>query len=266
MKENPESRYWKIGPVYVKKAFLLTVLAAGSIAAIGYFGLPTELLPKPPAGTVYRYNDPALQELSGHVQILDDQGVIRYDGPVEKGVCTGFGRIYGENGDLVYDGPLVEGRYDGKVGRIYRDGKLVYRGGFRDGLYDGAGTLFDYENNEILNGGFIAGEPDGVCKSYNLSWRLVSTIAFENGEMKPEDSYVNLGGGTRYWPPDLEGSGPIVSENLEPTVSAGLEPTVSAELEQTVSESVAPTDSQEGESILGRLRNGIFHFLLNLTG
>ena len=250
MKENPEFRYWKIGPVYVKKTFLLTVLAAGSIAAIGYFGLPTELLPKPPAGTVYRYNDPALQELSGHVQILDDQGVIRYDGPVEKGVCTGSGRIYGENGDLVYDGPLVEGRYDGKVGRIYRDGKLVYRGGFRDGLYDGPGTLFDYENNEILNGGFIAGEPDVLCRSYDLDWRPISTIAVENGEMKPDDSSVNLDGGTQNWPPELEISGPFVSASPEPTAG----------------ESVAPTDSQDGDSILGRLRSGIFHFLLNLTG
>lgn len=104
MKENPESGYWKIGPIYVKKVFLLTVLAAGAIAAIGYFGLPTELLEKPPGETVYRFDDPALKDLSEPVRICDENNVIRYEGPVEKGVCTGSGRVYDETGALISSG------------------------------------------------------------------------------------------------------------------------------------------------------------------
>lgn len=186
MKENPESRYWKIGPIYVKKVFLLTVLAAGSIAAIGYFGLPTELLEKPPGETVYRFDDPALKDLSEPVRICDENNVIRYEGPVEKGVCTGFGRVYDETGALVYEGPLVEGRYKGKNCRLYRDGELLYFGEMRENTFTGDGVFYNHPRKEFYVGDFSNGLPFGSVGVYDLMGNYLGEREFSS-KLTPED-------------------------------------------------------------------------------
>ena len=45
--ESPESRYRKIGPIYIRKGVLLLLIAAAAIAVLAKFGFPTGLIRYP---------------------------------------------------------------------------------------------------------------------------------------------------------------------------------------------------------------------------
>lgn len=180
--DSPESHYWKIGPVYVKKIFLLTMIAAASIAVLAKFGLPTELFPaKDPAGD-YRYDDPALLELSEEVQIRDKNGVVRYEGPVDKGVCTGKGRVYDANGKLCYEGMLKENQYEGDDAKVYKNDRLIYVGSMRDNQYNGPGTRYDYQLGEVYRGEFMNGMEEGNIQIFDLNGQKLGEGYFVSGK------------------------------------------------------------------------------------
>lgn len=184
MKDNssPESRYWKIGPVYIKKMFLLTLIIAGAIAVMAKFGMPVELLPsRGEEPESYRYDDEALLELSEEVLIRDKDGRIRYEGPIDKGVITGVGRIYDAQGRLCYEGPLLENRCEGNDARVYRNGRLCYEGAMKDNRYDGPGKLYDYLNSEVREGAFLNGLLEGNARIYAMDGTLLREGNFING-------------------------------------------------------------------------------------
>ena len=93
--------YWKIGPVYIWKWLALLLLGVLCAAIILLLGLPLGLFSGGAGIPTYRYNDPDLQEISGTVRILDGQDVIRYEGEVSAGACTGNGKVYDAAGQLV---------------------------------------------------------------------------------------------------------------------------------------------------------------------
>ncbi len=154
--------FWKLGPVWIWKWFVLTGVLALSIAVLAVFGLPEGLfsLPErePPA---YRYDDPRLRELTGTVRVLDGQGAVRYRGDVAAGSFTGNGQVYDEQGALVYDGPLADGVREGAGARVYQDGELVYEGEMAQDLYEGQGRRTDPAAGTVSEGQFSQGKLEG---------------------------------------------------------------------------------------------------------
>lgn len=72
--------YWKVGPIFVWKWLLLLLVGIAAGLVLWFFGLPSGLWRNFGTGIpAYRYDDPILQELSGVVQILDNQGQVRYE-------------------------------------------------------------------------------------------------------------------------------------------------------------------------------------------
>ena len=159
--------YWKIGPVYIWKWLALLLLGVLCAAIILLSGLPLGLFSRGGAGIpTYRYNDPDLQEISGTVRILDGQDVIRYEGEVSAGACTGNGKVYDAAGQLVYEGPLVDGVYEGADAKVYADGFLVYEGEMVQNLYEGQGRRIDPTTGIISEGQFVAGVFEGEGQEF----------------------------------------------------------------------------------------------------
>lgn len=63
-------------------------------------------------------------------KVVDDQGVLRYQGEVEQDVCQGQGKLYDQNGQLVYEGSFINNKFEGDLGTLYKDGEVLYQGGF----------------------------------------------------------------------------------------------------------------------------------------
>lgn len=179
--------YWHIGPVYIRKTLLLALLAAASLAVLGTLGLPRLAwrsgLAQPP---VYAYNDPALQTLTGRVQITDADGQVRYVGDVDQGHYTGRGRVYDRSGQLCYDGPLEDGVYQGEDARVYQNGVLVYEGAMAANLYEGEGRRTDPETGLVSEGTFAHGQLEGSGREYDAGGALLREGTFSgdllNGE------------------------------------------------------------------------------------
>ena len=185
MKQSDPMRrqYRKLGPVYVKKTLLLTVLAAGSLAVIAGFGLPTDLIPENGEQLPgYQLDDPTLETLTGWVQLRDETGAVRYEGTVEKGQRSGFGRIFDEKKRLSYDGPMIEDQCEGGEARIYKDGRLAYFGTVTDMIPNGPGRAYDYDAGVIREGSFDAGVLEGPAKIYAPDGTMLRESQFVKGE------------------------------------------------------------------------------------
>lgn len=185
--ENPQKAtigpadYWHIGPVYVRKWLVLAAIGTVSLLVLGMFGFPTALLqPISNAPPVYRYDDPALQTLSGVVQIVDDAGCIRYIGDVEQGAYTGRGKVYDASGALCYDGPLVDGVYEGENAKVYSGGVLIYSGDMAANLYEGNGCRTNPDTGIISEGQFSQGMLEGEAKEYTANEVLLREGSFSH--------------------------------------------------------------------------------------
>lgn len=182
-----EKDYWRIGPVYVKKWVLWGLLAALSMLILAAFGPPTALFSplgrEPPT---FRFNDLKLARQSGEVRILDDRGVVRYEGEVDQGVCTGQGKVYDSSGQLVYQGPLVEGRYEGKDALVYRDGLPVYAGEMANNLYEGQGRRTDPISGIVSEGNFSQGMLSGEGREYYAGGALLREGQFSRDLLEGE--------------------------------------------------------------------------------
>ncbi len=118
--------FWRIGPVWVWKWFVLGGILGLSLAVLAVFGLPLGLFsPREKEPPAYRYDDPVLRELTGAVRILDERGTVRYRGEVDAGSFTGAGQVFDAGGEMVYDGPLLDGVREGAGAKVYRDGDLL---------------------------------------------------------------------------------------------------------------------------------------------
>lgn len=171
--------YWKVGPLFIWKWLLLLLIGVAAVLILWFFGLPSGLWHDSGAGLpAYRYNDPALREVSGVVQILDDQGRVRYEGEVAAGSYTGQGKVYTADGLLVYDGPVVDGVYEGEGAKVYSDGVLIYEGAMAANLYAGAGRRTDPDSGVVSEGQFVAGVFAGEGCQYNADGVLIRSGTF----------------------------------------------------------------------------------------
>lgn len=189
MEKQPPSPkdYWRAGPVYIKKWVLIVVLISLSILIITIFGLPVELFSTlnttPPA---YRYNDARLVEYSGLVCILDQDGIVRYEGEVEGGSCTGHGLVFASDGQLVYEGPLIKNLYEGADAKVYRDGLLVYTGEMADNTYEGQGSRTNPQNGIVSAGQFSRGVMEGAGKEFAADGTLLREGTFSSDLLEGE--------------------------------------------------------------------------------
>lgn len=171
--------YWHLGPVYIRKRLLLAALGAGSVLILGILGLPSGLtFSLPSAPPVYRWDDPALQSVSGVVQITDSAGQVRYVGQVQQGACTGTGKVYDSAGQLCYDGPLVNGIYEGADAKVYTGGVLVYTGEMFHNLYEGLGRRTDPDTGAVSTGQFSRGMLEGQGSVYSAGGVLLQEGTF----------------------------------------------------------------------------------------
>ena len=184
-----EKDYWRVGPVYVRKWVLLGLLAALSMLILAVFGPPTALFSplvrEPPA---FRFNDPKLARQSGEVRILDARDVVRYEGEVDQGACTGQGKVYDSSGQLVYHGPLVDGRYEGEDALVYRDGFPVYAGEMANNLYEGQGRRTDPISGIVSEGEFSKGMLSGEGREYYADGALLREGQFSRDLLEGEGS------------------------------------------------------------------------------
>ncbi len=174
--------FWRLGPVWVWKWLVLGVLLMLSLTVLAVFGLPWKLFSKrEEKKTAYRYDDPALRELSGVVCVLDGSGTVRYRGEVDAGSFTGTGQVFDGRGELVYDGPLLDGVREGADAKVYRNGKLVYEGEMARDLYEGQGRRTDPENGTVSEGTFSEGQLNGPGREYGPDGVLLREGMFEDG-------------------------------------------------------------------------------------
>lgn len=197
---GPKS-YWHIGPVYVRKNLVLLALITLSAAVILIFGFPFSI-PEAADGriSVYRYNDPALAEWSGPVQVLDDEDRVRYIGEVAAGTYTGRGKVFDTAGTLLYDGPLADGVYEGADAKVYQAGTLIYTGEMAANLYEGWGRRIDSTTGVVSEGQFSRGLLEGQGQEFSSSGALLREGRFsqdllegEGAEYSPEGILLREG-------------------------------------------------------------------------
>jgi hypothetical protein len=126
----------------------------------------------------YVYNDPDLEAFSGTTRILSAGKKLVYEGAVEKGLCTGKGKLYDFDGLLLYSGDFVNNEYSGS-GELYdTHGSLLYSGGFANNEYNGNGKLYYPSGKTRYEGMFEAGLYNGAGVLYNESGSVLYTGAF----------------------------------------------------------------------------------------
>lgn len=171
--------FWKLGPVWVWKWIVLAGILTASLAVLAAFGLPAGLFsPKEREPPAYRYDDPALQEVSGVVRVLDGGGTVRYRGEVDAGSFTGRGQVFDARGEPVYDGPLADGVREGADARVYENGVLIYEGEMAGDLYEGQGRRTDPESGTESEGQFAGGRLEGEGAERSSSGDLLREGVF----------------------------------------------------------------------------------------
>lgn len=183
---GPED-YWRFGPIYVRKRLALLLVIVCSAAVLLIFGLPFHMPEHTDQGIpAYRYNDPELAGISDIVQVLDDDGQVRYVGEVAAGAYTGRGKVFDKTGVLVYDGPLVDGVYEGVDAKVYRSGTLVYTGEMAGNLYEGQGRRIDPDTGIVSEGQFSKGFLDGKGQEFFPSGALLREGTFSKDLLEGE--------------------------------------------------------------------------------
>lgn len=181
--------YWRIGPVYVRKQFALLVVIGLSITVLAIFGIPFRLSRDTESQiSSYRYNDPELAEISGLVQVLDDQDQVRYVGEVDTGAYTGPGKVYSETGELLYDGPLIDGKYEGSDAKVYQSGTLVYIGEMAGNLYEGQGRRINPTTGVVSEGQFSRGYLEGPGQEFYADGTLLRDGMFSHDLLEGDGS------------------------------------------------------------------------------
>ena len=218
--------YWHTGPVYVRKHLVLLALIALSSTVLLIFGFPLPR-PEPAVDSIpsYRYNDPALAELSGLVQVLDDEDRVRYIGEVAAGAYTGRGKVFNKTGELLYDGPLVDGVYEGADAKVYQDGTLVYNGEMAANLYEGQGRRIDPVTGTVSEGQFSRGLLEGQGQEFHANGVLLREGTFSAGRLHGEGRAYTTDGNLLYegqfWRGVYHGQGTLYNTQLNVPSAAG---------------------------------------------
>ena len=197
---RPESMedYYKIGRYYIFKNLLYIIILVLCLIPFVYFryiASPVTTASAVVEGKVntFLYTDDTLETYTGNARILSDGEVLRYQGEVSSGLCTGDGLLYNTEGILVYEGAFQKNKYEGEGRAYYEDtGNLKYDGAFHENLYEGEGILYYPDGmTKRYEGSFVAGLYDGQGILYDRNG-----IKMYEGEFK-EGLYH--GEGTEYF-------------------------------------------------------------------
>lgn len=182
-KRVKKENYIHIGKFYIYDKLLYSILIVLIMIPIIFFESPYDLFfsKQPSELGEYVYTDRSLKKVSGVVKIKDSNGVVRYIGNVNNGICEGKGKLYSSAGNLVYDGPFINNTFSGDNGKAYKeDGSIRYIGSFQDNEYVGNGTLY-------RNDGSI--EKEGEFKSSKLNGQ--GTVYKKDGDILYTGSFIN---------------------------------------------------------------------------
>ena len=207
------SDYFRVGGLLIFKKLLIIIAVLICIAPIIYF----ELINKPKTVPVseevalaaeFVYKDPAVSEYSGPAKILTDDKKLVYEGDIDKGVCTGTGKLYDLKGQLVYEGGFKDNAYSGE-GVLYQpDRSVLYSGAFADNMKHGQGQLFssDGSGSLLYEGAFAFDKYDGQGILYNpLTSRAAYKGEFKNGLMNGYGTLYSENGSTLFEGSYLQG-------------------------------------------------------------
>lgn len=167
--------------IYKKLLIALLVIIALLLACI----LALLLKPKPePESTgipVYYYFDELLKLYSGEVIIINEADKTIYQGQVQNGLRSGWGKhLFPVDGSTIYEGEFRGDVYEGQ-GILYDSQDVIlYQGQFANGLFNGHGVLFEKENKKY-EGSFADGLLDGVGVLYDESERIRYQGEFARG-------------------------------------------------------------------------------------
>lgn len=182
-KHAKNENYIHIGRFYIYDKVLYLILLVFILVPIFFFESPYDLFfnQHPSEINEYVYHDRALKKVSGIVKIKDDNGIVRYFGNVENGICQGKGKLYNHAGKLVYDGPFIDNTFSGDNGTLYNeDGSIEYVGSFQDNEYEGNGTIYRQDGSVEKEGEFENSKLNGDGTIYKKDGGIVYTGHFVN--------------------------------------------------------------------------------------
>ena len=135
---------------------------------------------------------------NGKGRLYDLNGVLKYEGEFQGGLCHGKGKLYYENGVLKYEGEFKEGCRDGQGKLYYENGVLKYEGEFKEGKPNSKGTL--YHENGVLKyeGEFKEGKPNGKGTLYHENGNRQYDGEFANGTPNGKGKLYYENGKLRY--------------------------------------------------------------------
>ncbi len=168
--------------IYKKLAILLILLIClAPVIYFQFFSVPVSApVEEETAAAEFVFNDPALEGFSGNARILSVGKKLVYEGAVEKGLCTGKGKLYNTDGSLLYSGDFADNEYNGAGELFDSHGSPVYSGGFANNEYNGAGRLYYPSGTLNYEGAFEAGMYNGAGILYS-----------ENGSVLYNGSFVD---------------------------------------------------------------------------
>lgn len=216
-KEITIKNYIKIGRYYIAKKLLVILLLIAVV--LTYF-----LFIKPPAFINKLFNQPTIIQadskkaatFSGKAIIVDEKDQIVYEGLLQEGLYTGYGKLYlSDSETLIYEGEFVNGLrhgygtsyddqgtiiYEGNfendsphgTGKTYKNGKLYYKGIHDQGRLTGNGEVYNEKGELIYKGELINGIYSGKGVLYKNS-RIVYDGEFSNGKFSGKGISYFLG-------------------------------------------------------------------------
>ena len=156
--------YFQLFGRYIAWRFLLAImmgiLVLGFIYILAAHPYVTRLWYLNQDRPEFMVDSPNLAGYSGQVRLLNPDGALLYEGPINKTVIEGEGKLY-HNGVLIYQGEFLAGEYSGQGSLFTEEGFLLYRGEFAANLYHGQGELYGEEAGVVYSGEFANGLFEG---------------------------------------------------------------------------------------------------------
>ncbi|MGI6778032.1 MAG: MORN repeat-containing protein [Acetivibrionales bacterium] len=191
---------------YVAKSLFIIIPVAIIVLIFLFFMYVRPWLISKYFTAVFYQDNERIATYNGKVNLLErENDSVVYEGKLENGLKTGYGKVYAETGTLIYEGYFQNDLYEG-YGKLYDEkGRKVYEGDFSGGMMEGTGTYFYPDSNAILyKGGFTASQFDGNGIMYNekgsVSFKGIFSAGekngqgmeyHENGLLKYSGSFVN---------------------------------------------------------------------------
>lgn len=126
------------------------------------------------------YTDTALMEYEGKIRLLNEQGMVIYEGFFAQGKCNGSGTIY-RDGKKIYEGNLVDNRMEDISGTLYKNDTKIYEGEIYNNQRNGTGVQYREDGSLEYKGAFVNDRFEGQGMAYDEDGNIVYEGAFLDG-------------------------------------------------------------------------------------